>query len=323
MNEHPSEETPQPGKAPEAPPRSPWRRVLKGVELVVWVAVLAFLAHRLWPQVAAVVGVGRPGEAVPSLAVTTLDGRTLSTEDLRGRVVLLNFWATWCPPCRVEMPGFQKLYQEHREEGFVILGLATDVGGDGPVRAFLEERGITYPVAMVGSDAKQAFGGVPLLPTSILVDRQGIMRHRVEGFFAPPALGVAVRRLLDEGSGRAIRFRDAWARPARGGGEQAMSGGYLSLVNGGSEPDTLLEVRAPEGVSVEVHRTILEGDIARMRPAGPVEIPAEGSLVLEPGGLHLMIHAPSRLLEEGDTLALEFVLARAGTIPVRVPVELR
>ncbi len=177
-----------------------WRRNgLRYVEYAVWIGLLAFVAVRLWPQVAAVVGAGRPGELAPDLVVESLEGERLSLSELRGSVVLVNFWATWCPPCRVEMPGFQSIYEDYRDEGFVILGLSTDVGSGRAVREFLAEREIDYPVAQVGEAEKRAFGGVPLLPTSILVDRDGFIRHRVEGFFAPPALRAAVRRLVNEG----------------------------------------------------------------------------------------------------------------------------
>ena len=185
----------------EEKPRGRWKRLLKVVETAVWVLVLGFVAVRVWPQISAAVGAGREGDPAPPLSVTTLEGEALALADLRGQVVLVNFWATWCPPCRVEMPGFQRIYEDYGDQGFTILGLATDVGSAAPVAEFLRERAITYPVAMVGTREKQAFGGVPLLPTSILVDREGRIRHRVEGFFAPPALRAAVRRLVNEDSG--------------------------------------------------------------------------------------------------------------------------
>lgn len=173
-------------------------RALRALEAIIWVGLLAFVAVRLWPQVAAVAGIGRPGAMAPSLVFESLDGDSLALEDLRGKVVLVNFWATWCPPCRVEMPGFQSVYEDYRDQGFTILGFATDLGSDRQVREFLAERKIEYPNALVGEREKRAFGGVPLLPTSILIDRNGAIRHRVEGFFAPPALRAAVRRLVNE-----------------------------------------------------------------------------------------------------------------------------
>lgn len=112
--------------------------------------------------------------------------------------MLVNFWATWCPPCRVEMPGFQAVYDEFRDSGFVVLGISTDAGGRAPVEGFLRERRITYPVAMASGNVVSAFGGADLLPTSYLIDRQGRIRNEVRGIFASIALRQAVKRLLSE-----------------------------------------------------------------------------------------------------------------------------
>jgi peroxiredoxin len=117
---------------------------------------------------------------------------------LRGHVVLVNFWATWCLPCRVEMPGFQAVYDRKKDEGFVVLGISTDAGGrDGVVR-FLKDHGITYPVALASGDVAQRFGGVNLLPSSFLMDRKGRIRSEVRGIFSSIALDRAVDRLLAE-----------------------------------------------------------------------------------------------------------------------------
>lgn len=165
---------------------------------LLWVAVLGFVGYRVWPQFAAALGVGSAGDAAPDFHVETLAGHSISLSALRGQVVLVNFWATWCPPCRAEMPGFQRVYDAKRERGFTIVGLSTDVGGRGVVDAFLAERGISYPVAMASAQAVHAFGGANMLPTSFLIDREGRIRHTVKGIFAEPALAQAVERLLAE-----------------------------------------------------------------------------------------------------------------------------
>lgn len=167
-------------------------------EALAWVALAAFLGYRIWPQVAAAFGVATASAAAPEFQVTTLDGRTLSSRDLRGKVVLVNFWATWCPPCRFEMPGFQSVYDRRKDEGFIVLGISTDAGGRAPVQRFLEERRITYPVAMATGGVVQRFGGANVLPTSFLIDREGRIRHEVRGVFASVALDQAVGRLLAE-----------------------------------------------------------------------------------------------------------------------------
>jgi thiol-disulfide isomerase/thioredoxin len=127
-----------------------------------------------------------------------LDGATLDRDALRGQVAIVNFWATWCPPCRVEIPALQDLHEEFGPEGLVVLGLSTDAGGVGAVTTFLAERGVTYPVAMADAMTRNAFGGVTALPTTFILDRDGVIRHRVFGFCAPPAMRAAVRRLLEE-----------------------------------------------------------------------------------------------------------------------------
>jgi peroxiredoxin len=165
---------------------------------ILWVLVLSFLGYRLWPQLGAALGLGSGGTDAPDFVLQTLSGEAVTLADLRGEVVLVNFWATWCPPCRAEMPGFQRVYEAKRERGFTILGLSTDIGGRGPVDAFLDERGITYPVAMASAGVIRDFGGANMLPTSYLIDRQGRIRHTVRGFFAEATLAQAVERLLAE-----------------------------------------------------------------------------------------------------------------------------
>lgn len=173
----------------------------KRIETVFTVALLVFVAYRLWPQFSTLVGVGAPVGRAPDVAFTTLDGERVALEDLRGQVVLVNFWATWCRPCRLEMPGFQKLYRDKMDQGFTVVGVATDRGGRSAIDAFLREHGIEYPVALETRDTNLAFGGVSAIPTSFLIDRDGVIRHRIFGFMPPPALRVAVNRLLEEGVG--------------------------------------------------------------------------------------------------------------------------
>lgn len=171
-----------------------WRPSL---ERIAWIGLVIFLAYRIWPQVAAAFGMGASSASAPTFQLATLGGDSISSVGLRGKVVLVNFWATWCPPCRVEMPGFQKVYERKRDEGFVILGISTDAASD-DVRSFLAERNITYPVAMAAGNVTQRFGGANVLPTSFLIDRNGKIRHEVRGIFSSIALERAVDRLLAE-----------------------------------------------------------------------------------------------------------------------------
>ena len=96
------------------------------------------------------------------------------------------------------MPLLEQMWQRHRDRGFVLLGLSVDRTGTAGVRRFLEERAISYPVAIVGADVEAALGGVRGVPTSFLLDRHGRIRHRVIGPLVAASLELAVRRLLDE-----------------------------------------------------------------------------------------------------------------------------
>lgn len=190
---------PEPGHAPE-PGRAKraWRTVQRFIDLGFWLILLGVLGWRFGPQLLAATGTGDAGVPAPAFETATFDGETISLAALRGKVVLVNFWATWCPPCRQEMPSFERVWRERRDDGLVILGLSTDRIGADAVRAFVSERGYTYPIGMAGYEVTHAFGGARVLPSSFLIDRTGNIRHEITGYFAEPALRAALDRLLDE-----------------------------------------------------------------------------------------------------------------------------
>jgi len=167
-------------------------------ESLLWIVPALFIGYRIWPQVAAAFGVASANAPAPPFQLTTLDGRTVTSDQLKGKVVLVNFWATWCPPCRMEMPGFESVYERNANRDFVVLGVSMDEGSSDGVQKFLADRKITYPVAMATADMVRNFGGVNLLPSSFLLDKQGRIRNEVRGIFTSVALEEAVRHLLDE-----------------------------------------------------------------------------------------------------------------------------
>jgi thiol-disulfide isomerase/thioredoxin len=133
--------------------------------------------------VAASITAGEVGSRLPEFNTKDLQGREISSADLRGKVVLIDFWATWCQPCKQEMPGYQKLLDRYGVNGFAVVGFKLDTMKDteDPL-AFAKEIRVRYPLAVATEDIKQKFGGIEGLPTTLLYDRQGVLRKKVIGF---------------------------------------------------------------------------------------------------------------------------------------------
>lgn len=135
-------------------------------------------------------------QPVPPLTLTDLDGKALSSADWRGKVVLLNFWATWCAPCRAEIPDLIRL-QEKYAGRFLVVGLSTDLDPPKKVKEFAEEMKINYPVAMAPPEIEARFGGVFGLPTSFILDTEGRIVQKHIGLLDPALYEVEVRALLN------------------------------------------------------------------------------------------------------------------------------
>jgi thiol-disulfide isomerase/thioredoxin len=148
------------------------------------------------PQ-AAVIAAGEIGSRLPEFSVKDLHGREISSADLRSKVVLVDFWATWCQPCKKEMPGYQKLVDRYGSQGFAVVGFKFDTMMDteDPV-LFAKRIGVRYPLAVATDDLKEKFGGIKGLPTTMLYDRQGVLRKKVIGFEYTDAFDSALRALL-------------------------------------------------------------------------------------------------------------------------------
>jgi thiol-disulfide isomerase/thioredoxin len=129
--------------------------------------------------------------------VKDLQGREISSADLRGKVVLIDFWATWCQPCKQEMPGYQKLLDRYGVRGFAVVGFKFDTMMDMEDPAlFAKKIGVRYPLVVAADDLKKKFGGIEGLPTTLLYDHQGILRKKVIGFEYTDAFDSALKPLL-------------------------------------------------------------------------------------------------------------------------------
>jgi len=135
----------------------------------------------------------------PDFSLPTLEGQTVTLSALRGRVVFLNFWATWCPPCREEMPSIERLHRELKDQGLVVLGVDVD---ESPklVAKFIEDFRLGFPVVLDAGSHVFSRYGVRGLPTTILIDRQGRVVGAAVGprDWASPAGRALIRSLLEQ-----------------------------------------------------------------------------------------------------------------------------
>jgi thiol-disulfide isomerase/thioredoxin len=129
---------------------------------------------------AAVVSMPKLGKA-PAWELKNLDGATVRSDQFAGKVIVVDFWATWCPPCRAEIPGYVELQKKYGKDGFAIIGVSLDQAGPEVVKAFAVKNAVNYTMVM-GTDAVvAAFGGVEAIPTTFLIDRAGQIRDRKLG----------------------------------------------------------------------------------------------------------------------------------------------
>src|SRR6266702_4404919 len=144
-----------------------------------------------------VIAAGEIGSRLPDFLVKDLQGREVSSADLRGKVVLIDFWATWCQPCKKEMPGYQKLLDRYGSRGFAIIGFKLDnmMDAEDPLR-FAKKIGVRYPLVVAADDLTQKFGGIVGIPTTMLYDRQGVLREKVIGFEYTDVIESKIKPLL-------------------------------------------------------------------------------------------------------------------------------
>jgi len=140
-------------------------------------------------------------EPVPDLALKTLDGRSIHLAQQEGRVLLINFWATWCGPCRKEIPDLKALHSELNSKGLTVIGVALDRKGREVVEPYVEKQAIDYPIVVDSKGkAEAAFGPVRGLPTTIVVNADSKITKRILGLFPTDQMKPVLREMLAAGS---------------------------------------------------------------------------------------------------------------------------
>ena len=144
-------------------------------------------------------GANMKGLAAPDFTLDSLDGKTVHLSDFRGKGVLLNFWATWCQPCKIEMPWFAELQKQYGPQGLQIVGIAMDDASPKEIGEFAHDLGVNYPI-LVGKEAVgDAYGGVQFLPATFYIGRDGKVVDKVFGLKGRGEIEDSIKKALAEG----------------------------------------------------------------------------------------------------------------------------
>jgi thiol-disulfide isomerase/thioredoxin len=132
----------------------------------------------------------------PAWTLKDVEGQAVSSDQLKGKVIVLDFWATWCGPCRSEIPGYVALQKQYGPAGLAIVGVSLDRGGPAVVKKFITDLKINYQIVLGDDQIAEAFGGVEAIPTTFIVDRSGTVRYRKVGAMAPEEFAAVLKPFL-------------------------------------------------------------------------------------------------------------------------------
>ena len=185
--------------------------------VIAAVALMLFAGVRMARPRASVVKlktVGKNGSVAPDFELQNLEGKPVRLSDFHGKAVLLNFWATWCAPCKIEMPWFVDLQKQYAAQGLQVIGVAMDDSGTETVAKFAKQMGVNYPV-LIGKEAVgDAYGGVEFLPTTFIIDRQGKVVERIFGLAGRSEFEDNIKKALGPGAQASLARTDE-KEPAR------------------------------------------------------------------------------------------------------------
>lgn len=135
-------------------------------------------------------------QVAPDFALQSLDGKTVKLSDFHGKAVVLNFWATWCAPCKVEMPWFVELQKQYGPQGLQLIGVAMDDASPSDIADFAKEMGVNYPI-LVGKEAVgQSYGGIPFMPETFYIDRSGKIVDNAFGLKGKGEIEESMKKII-------------------------------------------------------------------------------------------------------------------------------
>jgi thiol-disulfide isomerase/thioredoxin len=186
-------------------------KLLAGALVAVLLVVGLYFVNRYWisPAVRAQTKSGGAHLVAPGFSLTDITGKPLNLNDFKGKVVLLDFWATWCGPCRIEIPGFVQLQKKYADQGFTVVGISMDDSAD-PVVGYYKEMQMNYPVAVGNERLGELYGGVLGLPTTFVIGRDGRIYAKHVGATELEVFENEIKQLLTQSpTDEAINFQQA------------------------------------------------------------------------------------------------------------------
>jgi cytochrome c biogenesis protein CcmG/thiol:disulfide interchange protein DsbE len=159
------------------------------------------------------------GKPAPPFTLRNLDGKEVKLADFKGKVVILDFWATWCPPCVKEIPDYIELYKQYKEQGFEMVGISVDIGAD-VVKSFVQQHHVNYPMLMADGNVQGSYGGMRAIPTTFVIDKAGKIQRQYVGYRNRSVFEADIKALL---AGKSLaqvepKTSSPTPRPAMGSG---------------------------------------------------------------------------------------------------------
>ncbi len=182
--------------APVPPPvrgRNPLALVVVAVVAAGMLYIGFHAARRATPRMAAIT----KASVAPDFTLESLDGHNVRLSDLRGKAVLLNFWATWCGPCKIETPWFVELQNQYGSQGLQVIGVAMDDSSKDDIAKFAKDMGMNYPVLLGKEAVGDAYGGVPALPETFFIGRDGKIVGKIMGLESRSEIEDSVKQALN------------------------------------------------------------------------------------------------------------------------------
>jgi len=157
-----------------------------------------WISHLFLLAVVSLAGIGgaQGADAAPDFSLPSIKGGNVSLADSDGKIRIIDFWATWCPPCLKGIPEFVTLYDEYKDKGVEIIGISLDEGGMAVVKPFAKKMKMNYPVVLGGAEVAEAYGGVRAIPTAFIVNQKGEITKKLVGYHPISVFKKEIQALL-------------------------------------------------------------------------------------------------------------------------------